>query len=66
MVRDKMIPGHMDKENKNWSYYCTEGLNGRGGGEGPLVGCRLKFSDFVGSRLNVSIFVGRRKISVNK
>ena len=33
---------------------------------GPLVGCRLKFSDFVGSRLNVSIFVGRRKISVNK
>ena len=43
---------------------------------GPLVGCRLKFSNFVGSRLkfsifvgsrlNVSIFVGRRKISVNK
>ena len=42
---------------------------------GPLVGCRLKFSNFVGSRLkfsifvgsrlNVSIFVGRRKILVN-
>ena len=47
-----------------------------GGSEwgGPLVGCRLKFSNFVGSRLkfsifvgsrlNVSIFVGRRKILV--
>ena len=44
--------------------------------EGPLVGCRLKFSNFVGSRfkfsifvgsrLNVSILVDRRKISVNK
>ena len=43
---------------------------------GPLVGCRLKFSNFVGSRLkfsifvgsrlNFSIFVGCRKISVNK
>ena len=43
---------------------------------GPLVGCRLKFSNFVGSRfkfsifvgsrLNVSILVDRRKISVNK
>ena len=43
---------------------------------GPLVGCRLQFSNFVGSRLkfsifvgsrlNVSIFVGRRKISANK
>ena len=42
----------------------------------PLVGCQLKFSNFVGSQLkfsifvgsrfNVSIFVGRRKISVNK
>ena len=42
---------------------------------GPLVGCRLKFSNFVGSRLkfsifvgsrlNVSIIVGRRKILVN-
>ena len=42
----------------------------------PLVGCRLKFSNFVGSRLkfsifvgsrlNFSIFVGCRKISVNK
>ena len=32
----------------------------------PLVGCRLKFSNFVGSRLNVSILVDRRKISVNK
>ena len=44
--------------------------------EGPLVGCwlkfsnfvvsRLKFSIFVGSRLNVSILADRRKISVNK
>ena len=44
------------------------------GGGCPLVGCRLKFSNFVGSRLkfsifvgsrlNVSIFVGRRKILV--
>ena len=43
---------------------------------GPLVGCRLKFSNFVGSRLKFSIFVGSRlnfsifagcrKISVNK
>ena len=43
---------------------------------GPLVGCRIKFSNFVGSRLkfsifvgsrlNFSIFVGCRKISVNK
>ena len=51
-----------------------EGLNGGGGG--PLVGCRLKFSNFVGSRLKFSIFVGSRlnflifvgcrKISVNK
>ena len=42
----------------------------------PLVGCRLKFSNFVGSRLkfsifvgsrlNFSIFAGYRKISVNK
>ena len=42
----------------------------------PLVGCRLKFSNFVGSRLKFSIFVGSRlnfsifagcrKISVNK
>ena len=49
---------------------------GWGGGGGPLVGCRLKFSNFVGSRLkfsifagsrlNVSSFVGRRKFSVNK
>ena len=56
------------------SFIIQEGLNG--GGRGPLVGCRLKFSNFVGSRLefsifvgsrlNVSIFVGRRKISVNK
>ena len=47
-----------------------------GGGGGPLVGCRLKFSNFVGSRLKFSIFVGSRlnflifvgcqKISVNK
>ena len=49
-----------------------------GGSEwgGPLVGCRLKFSNFVGSRLKFSIFVGSRlnfsifagcrKISVNK
>ena len=49
-----------------------------GGSEwgGPLVGCRLKFSNFVGSRLkfsifvgsrlNFSIFVGCRKILVNK
>ena len=35
-------------------------------GGGPLVGCRLKFSNFVGSRLKFSIFVGSRKISVNK
>ena len=27
---------------------------------GPLVGCRLKFSNFVGSRLKFSIFVGSR------
>ena len=50
----------------------SEGLNGGG----PLVGCQLKFSNFVGSqlkfpifvgsRLNFSIFVGCRKISVNK
>ena len=43
---------------------------------GPLVGCQLKFSNFVGSRLKFSIFVGSRlnfsifvgcqKISVNK
>ena len=43
---------------------------------GPLVGCRLKFSNFVGSRLKFSIFVGSRlnfsifagcrKIAVNK
>ena len=43
---------------------------------GPLVGCRLKFSNFVGSwlkfsifvgsRLNFSIFAGCRKISINK
>ena len=31
-----------------------------------FVGSRLKFSIFVGSRLNFSIFVGCRKISVNK
>ena len=30
------------------------------GGGGPLVGCRLKFSNFVGSRLKFSIFVGSR------
>ena len=52
-----------------------EGLNGWGGG-GPLVCCRLKFSNFVGSRLkfpiyvgsrlNFLIFAGCRKISVNK
>ena len=36
------------------------------GGGGPLVGCRLKFSYFVGSRLNFFIFVGCWKISVNK
>ena len=45
-------------------------------GEGPFVGCRLKFSYFVVSRLKFSIFVGSRlnflisvgcpKISVNK
>ena len=49
---------------------------GGGGGGGPLVGCRLKFSNFVGSRLkfltfvgsrlNFSIFAGCPKISVNK
>ena len=33
---------------------------------GPLVGCRLKFSYFVGSRLNFLIFVGCQKISFNK
>ena len=33
---------------------------------GPLNGCRLKFSYFVGSRLKFSIFVGCRLISVNK
>ena len=38
----------------------------RGGGGGPLVGCRLKFSYFVGSRLKFSIFVGCRLISVDK
>ena len=27
---------------------------------GPLVGCRLKLSNFVGSRLKFSIFVGSR------
>ena len=47
-----------------------------GGGGGPFVGCRLKFSYFVGGRLKFSIFVGSRlnfliivgypKISVNK
>ena len=45
-----------------------------GGGGGPFVGCRLKFSYFVGSRLKFSIgsrlnfliFVGCPKISVNK
>ena len=35
---DKMIPGHMDKENKNLSCYCTEGLNGDGVGGST---CRL-------------------------
>ena len=40
----------------------NEGLNGGG----PLVGCWLKFSYFVGSRLKISIFVGCRLISVNK
>ena len=58
---------------------CRERILVRGsefGGGGPLVGCRLKFSNFVGSRLkfsifagsrlNVSSFVGRRKFSVNK
>ena len=34
----------------------NEGLNGGG----PLVGCRLKFSNFVGSRLKFSIFVASR------
>ena len=38
----------------------------RGGGEGPLVGCQLKFSYLVGSRLKFSISVGCRLISVNK
>ena len=42
-----------------------EGLNGGGGG-GPLVGCRLKFSYLVGSRLKFSISVGCRLIAVNK
>ena len=32
-------------------FLLVEGLNGVRGG-GPLVGCRLKFSYFVGSRLN--------------
>ena len=50
--------------------------NVKGGGGGPLIGCRLKFSYFVGSRLKFSIFVGSRlnflifvgcrKISVDK
>ena len=33
---------------------------GKGGGGGPLVGCRLKFSYFVGSRFKFSIFVACR------
>ena len=37
-----------------------EGLNGGRGGGGPLVGCRLKFSHFVGGRLKSAIFVGCR------
>ena len=61
------------RDGKIFDKVLKEGLNGGGG---PLVGCRLKFSNFVGSglkfsifvgsRLNVSIFVGRRKIAVNK
>ena len=43
----------------------SEDLNEGGGGEGPLVGCSLKFSYFVGSPLKFSIFVGCRLISVN-
>ena len=42
----------------------SEGLN-EGGGEGPLVGCPLKFSYFVRGPLKFSIFVGCRLISVN-
>ena len=45
---------------KQWNNH--EGLNGVGGGGGPLVGCRLKFSYFVGSRLKFSIFVSCRLI----
>ena len=41
------------------------GFGGGGGGEGPSVCCRLKFSYFVGSRLKFSIFVGCRFISLN-
>ena len=41
------------------SGYWTKGLI-KGGGGGPLVGCRLKFRYFVGSRLKFSIFVGSR------
>ena len=36
------------------------------GGGGLLIGCRLKFSDFVGSRLKFSIFVGCRLSVVGK
>ena len=64
-VKSRWIPANQEE-------VMSEGLNGGG----PLVGCRLKFSNFVGSRLkfsifvgsrlNFSIFVGCRKISVNK
>ena len=71
----------MHKAVHNWTHLTFPAsviLAHRRGSEwgGPLVACRLKFSNFVGSRLKFSIFVGSRlnfsifagcrKISVNK
>ena len=71
----------MYKAVHNWTHLTFPAsviLAHRRGSEwgGPLVGCRLKFSNFVGSRLKFSIFVGSRlnfsifagcrKISVNE
>ena len=44
----------------------SEGLNeGGGGGEGPLVGCPLKFSYFVRGPLKFSIFVARLSVNLS-
>ena len=50
----------MERENLQYESGIFQRGSEWGGGGGPLVGCRLKFSNFVGSWFKFSIFVGSR------